>query len=105
VAAALVGETFVRPTQWQTTREASVDSRGVRADRQRADLVVLGRQLDALDSLGAATFAVVARAFGGWPAAIAFLDGLDAARRFVARLHLVHSQAVIRSTGGMGQHG
>jgi len=56
-------------------------------ERQRADLVVLGRQLDALDALGAATFAVVARARAGWPAAIAFVDGLDAVRRFVARFH------------------
>ena len=28
---ALFGETFVRPAQWQTTREVSADSRGVRA--------------------------------------------------------------------------
>jgi hypothetical protein len=29
--AALLGETFVRPTQWQTAREVSADSRSVRA--------------------------------------------------------------------------
>jgi hypothetical protein len=66
--------------------EAQVEFR-LAPDRQRADLLALGSRLDALAAHGAKTFAVIARALGGWPAAVAFLDGLDTVRRFVARFH------------------
>lgn len=53
--------------------------------RQHADPLILDRGLDALEALdGPKAFAVVARTFGG-PAALAFVDTVEATRDFVGR--------------------